>query len=265
MKKPDCDEDMKIETQYLASTIVGDPAEERTTLQTVSPGVMIEVTDTLMGFPDHQRDAVARIVKGNYKGLPGEAVEFRVRLIEGKSEGWGFGGDTIYTATTDHLGYAKAPFEFGDGFARFEFDVRWIREEGKEPSCETGSFLALSPLYLEIHYFGYSVDNAYLAGAIEVWEGAGVDGVLADLPAPDGDAEKPLLAIAGLLDHNRDFVNEKDLHFSLDDSGNVDFGLGVEPETSTTDKCNLPDDEKQRNSKSTLFWHSIILRILLYL
>jgi hypothetical protein len=112
-----------------------------------------------------------------------------------------------------------------------------------------GQFFALSPLYLGIHYFGYSADDAFSGRAAkEVWEGADVDGVLEDMPAPEDDEEKPLLAIAGLLDHNRDFVNEKDLHFSLDGSGNSASGLGVAPETNTTELFGIAHTFRRRRS-----------------
>lgn len=248
--QPDCDKDQEFTTFYDARTIVGDPRVNTTAIVNIEPGIMIEVTDSLMGYPDHTRDVVARIVKGNYQGLPGETIEFTVTLTEGLSSDWGFDGDTLVQVQTDGLGYARAPFDFGDGFARFAFTAKWVREED-QPECDERQFLAESPLYLSMHYVGYSVDEAVREGAKEIWTGADIEGVIGDLDDPG--EEKPLVAVAGLLDHNREFVDGKNLHFSLEDNGsgqgagNKSNGaarsLGLDPETEETHLFGIADTQ----------------------
>jgi DNA repair exonuclease SbcCD ATPase subunit len=262
--KPRCDKDQEFMTMYEARTIEADPRVNTTTVVNIEPGIMIEVTDSLMGYPDLTRDVVARIVKGNYQGLAGETIEFSVTLTDGLSSDWGFGGDTLVTVQTDGLGYARAPFDFGDGFARFAFTAKWIREE-EQPACDMKQFLAESPLYLKMHYVGYSVDAAVREGAKEIWTGADIEGVIGELDDPP--EEKPLVAVAGLMDHNREFVDGKNLHFSLEDDGsgssgsnggsnggssgnngvgngnNGVGGLGLDPETEETHLFGIADTQ----------------------
>ncbi len=208
VEKPECNEEQEIETIHRANTVVGDDPAESVSLISIEPGIMIEVTDSVMGYPDHTREVVARIVKGNYQGLPGEKILFEAELTEGASEDWGFGSDSSEVIIeTDALGYARTDFDFGNGFAKFDITATWIREEESD-ECQQTQFVAEAPLYLKMHYLGFSMDEQIRKSSAIVWEGASIDQVLDQMEEIEKEEKKPdnLLAVAGLLDHNRDFV-----------------------------------------------------------
>ncbi len=244
--KPECNEPQEIKTEYFANTVVTDDKVETSTFPDIEPGILIEVTDSLMGYPEHEREVVARIVKGDYKGLPGEYVVFTVELTEGHSEGWGFGSDsTRITVQTDGLGYARADFQFGDGFAAFQFTATWIREE-EAPECDNENFIAEAPIVLQMHYLGFSVSEAIREASKEIWEGTSVEEAIAGLDDLEEDETAPahLLAVAGLLDHNKDFIVADDNNNNEQEPnpGKVLFSIADIPDQNGTQAGMQPEE-----------------------
>jgi DNA repair exonuclease SbcCD ATPase subunit len=214
VRKGICDTAQKIfADMYKAAEIMADAEIKVKGEIGVKPGVLIEVTDSLVGWPDKTDTVVARVVTGDHKGLAGEEVTVRVRLTEGRSENWDLGGsqDKV-TKTTDGEGYVKIPFKYGDGFAKWTFDVRWHRPD----TCMMESFSAISPLYLKFHRLGRSSPTVAWNGAVKVWKGASVDDALKSMPDVSDDEDpygKMIHGVAGFINEDRDFVDDELMKF----------------------------------------------------
>lgn len=195
----------------------------------IKPGVLIEVPDKLIGWSEKVDTVKVRLVRGDHSGLSEESIEFSVKLLEGKAEKYGFPSDTVKTEKTDSDGYAKVPFNFGKGFARYAITVKWFRTD----TCEVRTFEAESPLKVKMLRFAGGLTLEALEGAMEVWKGKSVQDVVKGMSVED---EKRIYGIAGLFDNYPNFINEESLIFSIDDkSVSVDpdstetklFGIGV--------------------------------------
>ncbi len=225
VNKPLKEKKQELKSYFDGNLIVGDNPVEQISKYNVVPGVLIEVPDTLFGVPDTTVELLGRVVRGDHKGLPAEEVEFEARLIAGSSTGYGFDGDSLKTDDTDNLGYAKLDFDFGDGFAKFEVDVRWKR--GGQV-IESDKIILIAPVSIDIHKVGPGPPElAWITAAQAVDKGsADVKGLASGLPdcVYDGetelteDCQRQMRCVAGLLDYYYGFVNEKVVEFEIDDS-----------------------------------------------
>lgn len=209
---PDCRLQKLIETGYEAKEIIADKKVEKRVEPLIHPGVLIEVPDSLLGYPGFIDTARARIVRGDHTGLVGEEVEFAVALVSGEAQDYGFdGSDTVVVKKTEGDGYAIAPFNFGKGFAVFHITVTWKRASG----CDTRTFTAVSPLYLQFLQFTSGVPLVAWNVAKKVWAGASLADAASSMPAASDTAEyqPDVYAVAGYLNENRDSVNGEVLKF----------------------------------------------------
>lgn len=208
-----CKEEQMVLAEFTATEIHADSKKTEKNKFVVYPGVLLEVTDSLLGWPNHTDTVVARIVTGNHKGLAGEEIVFIPEMKKGASEDWALdGGQKAVVKTTDGDGYVKIPFDFGKGFARWNVKVRWLRGD----TCERTEFPIVSPLHLRFHRFAKASPTIAWKSATKVWEGADVTATLDAMPkvtSDDNPYEKKVHAIAGLLDENRGFVNDQTLNF----------------------------------------------------
>lgn len=239
--KPKKENKQKLKTKFTGDRIAVDGPVEQENRELIVPGVMIEVTDSLIGVPDTTMQVQARVVMGNHKGLEGEDIEFSCVLEEGQSSGYGFGGDTLLVVPTSGGGYAKTDFSFGDGFAKFKIHVKWKR--GGE-ILEEAEFPATAPILLKFHKVGGSApDHAWIKAVDLVMAGSqqnesGLDGLTASFPTCLGEEEndnatacaRVIRAVAGLLDNEREFVNEEKILFSTETSG-----VSIVPEEDETE------------------------------
>ena len=211
--KDKCRKPQLTRAEYYANEIHGDLRVKKEPKHPVEPGAIVEVTDSLIGWPDHTDTVVARIVTGDHKGLAGEEIVFIPNLESGRSEDWKLdGATTTITRKTDGDGYVKLPFNFGKGFATWSVNVRWVRGD----TCKRDIVKLISPLLLKFHRFGKNAPTIAWNGAVKVWEGAEVDAVLKTMPEVTDDNNpygKMVHAIAGFLDENRGFVNDETMNF----------------------------------------------------
>lgn len=228
---PQLEEPQEIKSKFKGNRIAVDPGEvEQKGKPMVKPGVMVEVTDSLVGVPDESQEVQARVITGDHKGLLGESIEFSCELVEGESEGYGFGGDTLKVETTIAGGYAKTDFDFGDGYAKFKIYVKWKR--GEEVIQEE-ELPALTPLIIQMHKVGSSApDYAWLPAADIVNAGDQLsDGAISskteNFPDCIGDEEnenktecqRVTRGVAGLLDWEREYLNDELVLFSSEFAG----------------------------------------------
>lgn len=208
-----CREKQLTEAEYYANEIAADPKVKKESKPDVEPAVLVEVSDSLVGWPQHKDTVVARIVTGDHKGLSGERIIMIPRLKKGSSEGWKLdGAQTRIEVVTDGDGYAKAEFDFGKGFASWDVDVRWVRTD----TCRKATVPVISPLHLRFHKFGKAAPTLAWDAAVKVWEGAGVDATLKSMTSVTDDEDpygKMIHAIAGLMNENRGFVNDQNANF----------------------------------------------------
>ncbi|MBC8124972.1 MAG: hypothetical protein H7X70_04495 [Candidatus Kapabacteria bacterium] len=210
-KTPDgvCVKKQSVEAEYRANEIATDPTVTKESSFDVEPGVLIEVPDSLIGWPKKSDTAIARIVTGDHKGLAGETIVMSVKLIAGRSEDWGLDGKKMEaTRKTDEDGYVKIPFDYGDGFASFEIEVKWSRTD----TCKREKIAAIAPLHLRFHRLGNAPPTLAWDAAKSIWGGSGVDGVLAGLTSVTEDEnpyERRIHGVAGFLDESRAFVDDE--------------------------------------------------------
>jgi DNA repair exonuclease SbcCD ATPase subunit len=195
---------------------------DKKTKPLITPGVLIEVPEKLIGWSEKKDSIKARIVKGDHTGLPGEKVEYSVTLLEGRSEDYGFPTDTVKVVTTDGDGYAPIEFNFGKGFAKFEIKVKWFRKD----TCDIKTIEAESPLKIQMLRFASGLSKEALDGAMEIWDGASVQDIAATMSTED---EKRIYGIAGLFDNYPNFINEEYINYKLDDPK-----LAVDPDSVET-------------------------------
>ncbi|MEM7373024.1 MAG: hypothetical protein AAF587_30660 [Bacteroidota bacterium] len=228
-------QEVKPKEFYTANEISGDPVIDGEGKLTYKAGVMIEVTDSLLNLPTEVDTVRARIVSGDHKPMEGESITFTVKLDKGKSKTYGFkGGQKKITQTTDADGYAKVPFTFGEDYARFTITAEWDREK-KKVEC-----LAETPLYLQITRFASSAPVFAWEKALELYDAgsaltdASLEAAVAGFPKIDPKAKKDpyenqLAVVAGIVDNERDWVNEKDLFFKK-----ITAGIGLDPQKKAT-------------------------------
>ncbi len=199
--------------EYIANEVHPDVNLKRESKQRVEPGVLIEVTDSLVGWREHEDTIVARVVTGDHKGLAGEELVFIPKLEKGKSEGWSLkGSQDNVVERTDADGYVRIPFAYGKGFADWTVRVRWVRGD----TCKQDEIKITTPLHLRFHRFGKSAPTIAWDAAVKVWEGEDLDATLKKMPDVDDDKNpygKMVHAIAGILDENRAFVNDETMNF----------------------------------------------------
>jgi len=216
----------KLDHSLLANDFAPDPKVDYKSKPLIYPGTLIEVPDTLFGIPDTTMDAIGRVVAGNHKGLAGETVEFSVELIAGEANGYGFGGDTLKTQTTNGDGYALLPFDFGEGYAKFLIHVKWLRGDA---IVEQDEFYAISPLSIQfLRISSGQPEELWVEGANRLVTGkklskAEVISICSNLPNCDEEDEnsvspcaKKTRGIAGLFNHHRDYVNGELIKFETD-------------------------------------------------
>jgi hypothetical protein len=193
---------------------------------------MIETTEELVGIPDTQMEVQTRVVTGDHKGLPGEDIEWEVKLVAGHSEGWGFNGtDTFLKETTAGGGYCKVMFDFGDGFAEFEMTVKWKRGE---KVMDEHTLEPIAPVKLQMLRFTKAPNEVAWQEAVKFFDAGNVsksqaDGAADAINDDDGSGNGDAHGIAGLQDAENNRVNERRVDFSL--SGD---GPELTPESDTT-------------------------------
>ncbi len=258
VKKPRKIDKEKIEPTCLAKELAEDDDVSQIYEPLVQAGIMIEVTEELVGVPDTTLEIQGRIVTGDHKGLSSEKIHFEAELKKGESEGWGFnGGNPSVDVNTDGEGYSKTQFAFGDGFAEFEIKVQWIRGD---QVLEEKTLEAKAPLILNFHRFGNSSPDFAWEAALKLFEKGGtVSSAVAEFPAGSDEKGEEAYAtavqgVSGLLDNENDFVNgEKTLFEMLEDDASCDpdedetkvYGLGVT-------WIELPEQEEDEEKSFTL-------------
>ena len=235
---PKPEEKQKLKSIFHSDDFAGDPEVESENEVMIYPGVLIEVPDTIFGKPDTTREVTSRVVRGGHKGLPGEKVEFIAELVAGKSENWGFGGEETKEVSTDGMGYAKADFDFGDGYALFNITVKWYRGD---QVIEQDQFAAIAPLKVHIHRLGPGPPEPAWILAADYLDGR-TQGDIAELSEQlpscvyDGeediseDCQREIRGVAGLVNHFSDFVSEEHLDFEI-----ADPDITLHHETDSTD------------------------------
>jgi len=227
---PKIEEEQKFKSFYFPDLIAPDIKKEAKGKVLVVPGVLIEVTDSLIGTADTTMQVQARVVLGDHKGLAGEKIEFSLILEDGESEDYGFGGDTLIVKKTDAQGYAKTDFDFGDGYAKFKIHAKWLRGD---QIVDQDDFPALAPLKVNFHKIGSSApDYAWLKAVDLIMAGSelsatSLDNIAEEFPtclgddedAPSADCKRVIRGIAGILDNEREYVNEELLEFESDFEG----------------------------------------------
>ena len=237
VEKPLPEEKLEIEALLIANHLAPDDPVDSDDSILVIPGVLVEVTDNLVGIPDTTMEVQARVVTGDHKGLAGEDIEFSVERMAGSSEDYGFDGDTIITVQTDGDGYAKADFDFGDGFARFRIHAKWLRDS---VVIDEESFDAIAPIRLSIHRFSAGAPPFAFDAALEIIQSEGdvsqekIDELTGDFPPSVGDDAGQdyayvVRAIAGLLNEERDAAEDEEVLFEL-----MPEEAGIDPEETRT-------------------------------
>ncbi|HLV53814.1 MAG TPA: hypothetical protein VKY29_07330, partial [Cryomorphaceae bacterium] len=235
---PKPEEKQKLKSFFHSDDFAGDPEVDSENEVLVFPGVLIEVPDTIFGKPDTTLEVSSRVVRGGHIGLTGEKVEFIAELVAGKSENWGFGGEETTSVTTDGMGYAKADFDFGDGYALFNITVNWYRGD---QIVEQDQFAAIAPLKVHIHQLGPGPPEPAWILAADYLDGRTQGDIAAlseQLPACvyDGEEEiaddclREMRGVAGLVNQFSEFVTEEHLDFEI-----VDPDITLHHETDSTD------------------------------
>ncbi|MCC6601541.1 MAG: hypothetical protein IT223_12860 [Crocinitomicaceae bacterium] len=241
--KPEKSQKQKVEAMFNGAKIIADNEVKGKAEPVVFPGVMIEVTDTLTGVPGGEKEVTARVITGDHSGLQGEDIEFSCKLIGGESAGYGFSNDTLIKIVTDGGGYAKTMFNFGDGFAKFRIIAKWKRGENVIAEDE---FVAIAPLITNGIRIANTPYDAAWNKAIELFStgeqvsSASLQSIAGDFPDCSEENEtacdNQMRGIAGLLNHQLDFVNDEYLNFSTETTGihlipekekTHDFGIAV--------------------------------------
>lgn len=237
--KPKPKENQLLKDIYLANFIAPDGPKEAKKLIPIKPGAMLEVTEELIGIPDTTMEVQARVVTGDHIGLAGEDIEFVLVRTGGFSEDYGFNGtDTFTKEVTAEGGYAKVDFNFGSGFAKFDITVRWKR--GDEIMDEE-TFEAIAPLRLKFHKFSKGPPTFAWNKGLELFDKGGsvseasLKGLTGDFPSSTdeetaGEYANIIHGVAGLINEERDFVNDEILEFELSDAS-----LKIKPEEDTTE------------------------------
>lgn len=235
---PKPEEEQELKSFFHTDDFAGDPEVKSENEVVIYPGVLIEVPDTIFGKPDTTREVSSRVVRGGHKGLPGEKVEFIAELVAGKSENWGFGGEDTIEVSTDGMGYAKADFDFGDGYALFNITVKWYRGD---QVIEQDQFAAIAPLKVHIHRLGPGPPEPAWVLAADYLDGRAQGDIAAlseQLPSCvyDGEEEisddclREMRGVAGLVNHFSEFVIEEHLDFEI-----ADPDITLHHETDSTD------------------------------
>ncbi len=232
--KPDEKREQELKPTFFPNQIAGDEKVEDLLKPIVYAGYMIETTKEITGTPDTSIEVRARVVTGDHIGLDNENIEFSVKLKKGKSGNFGFEetNEKISKKTKDG-GYAKTEFSFGDGFAEFEILIKWKRG-GK--TIQTEKCIAVSPISIKILKFVGSVpDFAWEATKKLFKDGGTADDAVSEFPSSLGEEganayPSPIHGIAGLMDAEEDFVNEKNVNFSVSLSN-----ITVDPEQDETE------------------------------
>jgi chromosome segregation ATPase len=234
---PKVEEEQKIKSEFTGNRIVVDAKVKQESQPMVKPGVMVEVTDSLLGVPNDTKEVQARVVTGDHKGLQGETIEFSCELMEGLSEGYGFGEDTLKVETTLGDGYAKTDFSFGDGFAKFKIYVKWKRGE---TIIQEEELIAITPIIIELHKLGSSAPEFAWLPAVDIvnsGSASNIDGKTEGFPDCTGDeenenkteCERVTRGVAGLHDWDREYLNEELVLFSSEFPG---IELSAEEDTT---------------------------------
>lgn len=224
-----CKEEQVPEADYTANEIAPDGKPNYKGKIEVLPAQMLEVTDSLVGWPKKQDTVRVRIVTGDHIGLAGETITLKARLVAGSSEDWGLDGTLKETEkTTDGDGYVKVPFAYGTGYAKFMISVSW--NHGEE--CDKDSVPAIAPLHLKFHRLGKAHPTIAWTPALEIFDGGSADGAMKKMPDITEDSNpymKMIHGIAGYLDEKRDFVNDQLMKFK-----DVSPKFSYEPESEKT-------------------------------
>lgn len=236
--KPKPEEEQKLEVTINTDFIVGDDPKKTKALIPIKPGVMLEVTKELIGVPDTTMEVQARVVTGDHIGLDGEDIEFVLQRTAGWSKDYGFNGtDSLVKEPTKDGGYAKVDFNFGKGFAEFDITVRWKR--GDEIIDEE-EFEAKAPLHLKLHKFSKGPPTFAWNGGLSLFKDgktvteSSLKSLTEGFPSSTeeetaGQYESVVHGIAGLINAERDYVNDELIEFKLSDKK-----LKLKPEKDST-------------------------------
>ncbi len=215
VEKPLPGEEKEIKVTYTANKLAADPIPEQKSKPMVKPGALLEVNDSIVGTPESSDTVQARVVTGDHIGLEGEDIEFSLQLIDGYAEDYGFeGGDSVVTRKTRDGGYAKVSFNYGKGFAKWKIYVKWKRGD---VVIEEDEFEAISPIRLQLLRFNAGPTTEQWEAALTLMEGGDdgqdqIDNLVASFTQTtvDDSTAAPLVhAVAGLVDEERDFVEEE--------------------------------------------------------
>lgn len=217
--------------------IAADPVKQKGMQVDIKAGVLIEIPDTVTGSPQELRPLAPRIVTGDHKGLPGEKVEYRVRLTKGDAKNFGFvEGTTIdrnnihpstpHTVTTSADGYANTLFYFGEGFAEFEITVTWKRGGVCPPEKK---FVATSPATIRIHHFAGAASDSSWSAALAMYNGAALAAAASIIDT--ANMRGVVDGVAGVMDYDRAGVNDIDVLFSMKEGAS---GVRVSPANAKT-------------------------------
>ena len=143
------------------------------------------------------------------------------------------GSDSLVTKQTDGSGYARADFNFGEGFAQFKITVKWMRGGS---ICKEEDFDASSPLHLqELRYSNGPPDFAFQA-AKRIWRGgANAATLVNNFPdSRDANAEANYAvqahSMGGYWDYDINYVDDIQMNFE-----SISPRLNVDPERDTTE------------------------------
>lgn len=244
----------KLDCKYNASGLAPDEPPEAKSKHLVKPGILLEVTDSIVGTPETTDTIVARVVTGDHKPISGEDIEFSLERIEGESEDYGFeSSDSLKVKKTDGDGYAKVGFNYGDGFAKFKIYVKWKRGENV---IEEDESMAVCPITLQFVRFSGGITTEAWDMAMELFEAgkeAGEEELAEkakELVSKDDEADStkdlPVHAIVGLIDYEKDFLEDETVIFQPptnitlepDSTQTKSFGL------ARTEVKDLPPDAK---------------------
>ena len=213
-----CEKDFDLKGYYNASGIVADDTKEKLSKPLIKPGVLIEIPDSVVAAPKEKKKLRVRLVKGDHTGLQGEDVMFALKTVAGEAKNYGFdGSDSLTVKQTNGSGYAETEFNFGEGFARWDITVKWLRNNRKD-TCETRVFRVESPLHLQMLKVSSGVPAIAWNKTEEIWDGGNIEQALEEVAgASEEELESSIYAVAGYYDFMSDFVNEEMITFKCDD------------------------------------------------
>jgi DNA repair exonuclease SbcCD ATPase subunit len=238
---PEIEKPQEVKIKFFGTDLAADDEVKNKALPIVRAGVLLECSKDTTAAPEAVYKLQGRVVNGEHKGLPGEDMEFEVKLLKGEAKEYGFNGAALkFNQPTDGQGYGKVDFHFGKGFAEFEINIRWKRG-GKV--VEEEKMKAISPLLLKLHRFSTGAPDYAWNEAVKVLNGdEDATAAIAAFPKKDKDKDKgketektmTLRGVAGLLNFERDFVNDETVEFTVNAGKKTDpdkdktkiFGIG---------------------------------------